>query len=284
MSPEVLLIVGAVGLLGSLILLFVGLQMLREERAKKEAAEAAPKPAELNESGEPVAPALEAAPTPAKPATNSLASFTGRLGLGPRPKDSAHEVLRVLRDNLTGRLVIEMGGRRYGQPADVDDAAVYQGLLTTLRDLNSFAGLESAPAGEAAQRPATPALSEPRTAPPAARPATPLPPRTATSAAPTPAKPLPPPSMNPFKQMQVLRELAKIPVAPTLTIAEQIDEVLQARLLGTPLVHRNIRMRPGPRGDAIFELEGQSYNSVDEVPDAEVRDLIRSAIAAWESK
>jgi hypothetical protein len=196
-------------------------------------------------------------------------------------------VLRVLRDNLTGRLVIEIGGRRFGQVTDVDDPAVYQALLTILRDLQDFAGVEGAPL--AAPAPAALPAAERSSLP---TPAPKLPERAAPAATPParppapagPAKPLPPPSMNPFKQMQVLRELNKIPETPSLTIAEQIDEVLQARLLGTPLAQRGIRMRPSPRGEAIFELEGESYKTVDEVPDAEVRDLIRSAIAAWESK
>jgi hypothetical protein len=303
MSPYFLLAVGAVGLLGCLILLFVGLQMLREERAKKEAGEAAGSGAAGasvveagapgSAPGEPISTA--AAPVPAPPVgPNPLASFGERLGLRARPKGSAHEVLRVLRDNLTGRLVVEMGGKRYGQAADVEDPATYQGLLTTLRDLHDFAGVEGAPPPDAAPR----AVPLPSAEPPAphspaaekkelARASTTSAGAATPARTPTPtgsAKPLPPPSMNPFKQMQVLRELAKIPEAPTLTIAEQVDEVLQARLLGTPLVNRGIRMRPGPRGDAIFEFEGQSYGSVDEVPDAEVRDLIRSAIAAWEGK
>ncbi len=285
-NPYVLLIVGILGLAGCLILLFVGMQLMRDERAKKDAKEGAPAPAEPAPGGETPAPgAAPAAPasTPAAaPGRSPLASFSDRLGLGGRPKGSAHEVLRVLRDNLTGRLVIEIAGRRYGQAADVDDPAVYQGLLTTLRDLHDFAGVETAHTADVAPRPAA-SFAAP---PPAPRPPAPLPPRASSPSAAAPAapRPLPPPSMNPFKQMQVLREMAKIPEAPTLTIAEQIDEVLQARLLATPLANRGIRMRPGPRGDAIFELEGESYTSVDDVPDAEVRDVIRAAIAAWESK
>lgn len=275
-NPYVLLVVGILGLAGCLILLFVGMQLMRDERAKKEGKAGAKAPAESAPAGEASAPA-----DPAAPARPAMAAFTDRLGLGSRPKGNAHEVLRVLRDNLTGRLVIEIAGRRYGQVADVDDPAVFQGLLTILRDLHDFAGVEGAHTLDAAPRPA-------ESPPPApmARPNEPLPPRSAatTSAAPPTTKPLPPPTMNPFKQMQVLRELAKIPEAPTLTIAEQIDEVLQARLLDTPLATRGIHMRPGPRGEAIFELEGKNYTAVDDVPDAEVREVIRAAIAAWESK
>jgi hypothetical protein len=255
MDPLLLLVVGALGLLGCLLLLFVGVQMLREERNKK--------PAD--------APGAEAAsaPAPAKPALG------GRLGR--RAKGSAHEVVRVLRDNLTGRLVVEIGGRRYGSLADLDDPAVRQGLLTTLRDLDDFAGLERAAAPDAPAE-ATPAPTVATVPAPMAH--APAPPPAHSG----PPRPLPPPSMNPFKQMQVLRELAKMPEAPAPTIAEQIDAELQARLRGTPLLARGLRISPGPRGDAVFELEGQSYTAVDEVPDAEARALIQAAIAAWEGR
>ena len=282
-NPYVLLIVGVLGLAGCLILLFVGVQLMREERAKKEGTAGADAPAPEGEAPTPIAaPAAPISAPSAAPTRGPLASFSERLGLGGRPKGSAHEVLRVLRDNLTGRLLIEIAGRRYGQAADVDDPAVYQGLLTTLRDLHDFAGVEGAHTAGAPPRPAASAAAPP----PAARPSAPLPPRSSapSSVAPAAPRPLPPPTMNPFKQMQVLREMAKIPEPPTLTIAEQIDEVLQARLLATSLANRGIRMRPGPRGDAIFELEGESYAAVDDVPDAEVREVIRAAIAAWESK
>jgi hypothetical protein len=90
--------------------------------------------------------------------------------------------------------------------------------------------------------------------------------------------------MNPFKQMAVLREIAKNPPPPTMTIAEQIDAVLQDHIQGTPLVSRGIRMRPGPRGDAIFDLDGLSYTGVEELPDEAVRVVVRAAIAEWEAK
>ena len=90
--------------------------------------------------------------------------------------------------------------------------------------------------------------------------------------------------MNPFKQMAVLREIAKNPPPVLKSITEQIDDVLQARIIGTPMIHRGLHVKPGPRGDAVFEADGQTYNSVDELPDVEVKDVIRAAIAEWESK
>jgi len=257
MNPQVLLIVGAVGLVGCVVLLLLGMQMLRDERAKKSGA-------------------TKAEPSPSASAAPDKQPLTERLGLGARQKGSTHEVLRVLRDNLTGRLAIEVGGRRYSQASQIDDPATYQALLTTLRDLHEFVG---APAEDVPV-----SVPAPRAVPPERTGTGPLAPSAHAAQPPASAMHLPPPTMNPFKQMQVLRELAKIPEAPTLTIAEQIDEVLQSRVEGTPLAQRGLRMRPSPRGDAIFDLDGRSYTSVGDVPDADVREVIRAAIAAWESK
>jgi hypothetical protein len=261
MDPTILLVVGAVGLAGCVILLLLGMNMLREERGGKEGAPA--------DGSVPAAtPALE----PAKPAaaasggSNPFLGVTARLSGGGAARGSAHEVLRVLRDNLTGRLMLEIGGKRYASLSEVVEPEMRQALMTTLHDLEAFAG-GALPPGAPAQR-----LPEPATT---ARPG---------SEKPAEYRPLPAPTMNPFKQMAVLRELAKNPPPPPKSITEQIDDVLQARIIGTPMIHRALHVRPGPRGDAIFEADGQSYSSVDELPDVEVRDVFRAAVIDWESK
>jgi hypothetical protein len=264
-NPLILLAGGVLGIIGFAILLYVGLQMLREERAAKDAVRAPTEAtaAEIPPSGAGAGAAARPEPAAKPPAPAKPAA---------RAKGSAHEVMRVLRDNLTGRLVIEVAGRRYASLDELQDAALAEALLTTLTDLHTFTG-EAAPAAlppAAAER----ALPAPAV-PPAPTPSAPPP-------APGPAKPLPPPTMNPFKQMQVLRELAKNPPTEPKSITEQIDEMLQEKIAGTPLAERNLRMRLGRRGEALFDLDGESYPSVDEVPDMEVREVLKGAIAAWE--
>jgi hypothetical protein len=271
MDPLILFIVGAVGLVGCVILLLLGLNMLREERAPKDGAPAqaaAPKPEASGPAGVSGGAAVGAA----------LAGVTARF-TGGGARANAHEVLRVLRDNLTGRMALEIAGKRYANLDEVPEGEVRQALLTTLQDLEGFAG--GAVSLAADNRPAlAPAVSPARQA---------LASRAARSAseqapaAPGEYRPLPPPSMNPFKQMAVLREIAKNPPPAPKSITEQIDDVLQERIIGTPLIHRGLHVRPGPRGDALFEADGQNYASVDEMPDVEVRDVIRAAIAEWES-
>jgi hypothetical protein len=304
MNPYILLIVGAMGLVGCLILLFMGLSMLRNERASKEApasGAAAIEPVSVLAAGPP-APgfSVASAPVPDVPAAttstatmsrsiNPLANLASRM-IGARTRASAHEVLRVLRDNLTGRVLIEVAGMRYSNLSDILDEAVRAGLATTLRDLETFGGAQALETGP--QQPASPPAASagqpssaggqpaaPRLAPDTRRPLTA---GDAPAGAASESRRLPPPTMNPFRQMAVLREMAKNPPPPPKSIAEQIDEVLQQRIIGTPLIHRAIHMRPGPRGDAVFEVDGNSYTGVDEVPDDTVRDVIRAAITEWE--
>mgnify|MGYP000989549691 CR=1 FL=1 len=263
--------ISIVGVLGFLILLAVGLNMWREERKPNDAP------------GDPAEPPRRGLQLPA-----FLTNLTARLpraaapAPAPAPTD-AHEVLRVLRQALTGRVQVEIGGRRFSQLSDVDDAAVRQGLLVTLRDLQEFAGLSALPAGAA-----NPPLSAPAPAVDAATPAAdpaaapslnalPLPPKPAAPANPPPLRI---PTMNPFKQMQVLREIGE-PPAPQ-SIADQIDEVLQHLTAGTPFAARNLRVSSGPRGNVVFEADGQTCNAIDDLPDPAVQSVFREAIRQWE--
>lgn len=281
MDPFVLLIVGALGLAGCVVLLLLGLTMLRQERSRKN-AEAAQLPAASNPAPE-AASSDAPAPLPEAPKPSggtavgaAFAGVTARFS-GGAARGNAHEVLRVLRDNLTGRLALEIAGKRYASLAEVQDSNVRQGLMTTLQDLEAFAGGAVSLAADAPAAIAAPAASAALTNK-AARPGG------AVAAAPAEYRPLPPPSMNPLKQMAVLREMAKNPPPPPRTIIEQIDDVLQEHIIGTPLIHRALHVRPGPRGDAIFEADGQNYKSVEDLPDVEVRDVIRAAILEWEKK
>lgn len=190
----------------------------------------------------------------------------------PLTDQGAREVLRVWRDARTEELLVELGGRRFGKLADIQTPEMRAGLLTTLRDLEAFAGgaptvppVVIAVPAEAAVK----AVTGPLTA------------RLATNGAP---QTLPPPSMNPFKQMLVLRDLKKVELPTIKTIAEQIDEILQEKLTATPHGDRGIRVTTGPKGHAVFSADGQNYEAVDSVPDDEVRGLIRAAVAEWEKK
>ncbi len=261
-----------VGIIACVLLLVASFRMWGDERKGSKDAAAGP----------------EAASTPpAAPAANPLSAL-----LNAKPKDTAgaHEVLRVLRDRLTGRPIVEIGGKRYAQMSEVIEDNVRQGLFFILRDLQEFTG--AVPPASPAPLPAPPpaqALAPSNGTPPAAsapsgdvpvnRPAGSLRP-----AEPTPISPLTMPSMNPFKQWRNYQKVSRSVAPEPPSIAEQIDVLLQDMLAGTPNAQRGIKVATTPSGGVAFRLDGQVYDAVDAVPDPAVRVIFRDAIAAWERR
>lgn len=70
----------------------------------------------------------------------------------------------------------------------------------------------------------------------------------------------------------------------SLSIVQQIDTVLQERLLDTPLAKQGIRLQESLQGGVEVYVGLQKYPSVDDVPDTFVKSEIRAAITEWETK
>jgi hypothetical protein len=297
-----LMIMAIMGIIGCLLLMVFGINMWQNERKSKDPSADSP------EGGPTAIGAGAPASKPAQPLSGFLAGLT-------RPREpqnsggSAYEVLRVMRDRLTGRVVIEVGGKRYGQLNEIDDLSVQQGLAVTLRDLQEFAGASATPAPPApvvaASPPAVPTqtvsalptepgvanghsqpavtrseTSAPTPQAPAVSPIASAP--SARASTPSAPPPLRVPSMNPFKQMQVLREINANQPAPLKTIPEQIDDILQVLVVGTSMMSRGLHVRTGPRGNVVFELDGQAVNAVDDISDPQAQAFVRDAIKRWE--
>lgn len=139
-------------------------------------------------------------------------------------------------------------------------------------------------------------LGEPVSEPPAVIQKTPLPeaaPPVATDtsvvspeifikpAAPPPAKI----SMNPidFLTKALQSDVKTVKPAPKSIVA-QIDEILQEKLLGTPMEKRGVRLVEFPNQGMVVLIGLDKYEGVDEVPDEEIRQLIRSAVKEWEAR
>jgi hypothetical protein len=267
MDPLIILVISLLGAAGFAALLVAAYFMMREEGRRK----AGQQPA--RQAAERVAPAA-AEPADVTPPANApaVASVAPAQPAPPVPHprpEPVIEVLRVLRDRLSGRLLIEMDGKRYLRPEDVQTDAIRLGLLATLQDLAKFAAPlapNPQPGPSQAQSPEYVIDEDALAAAIAAQPA-----------------PLQPPTMNPFKQLQTLREMAKnAPPPQERSIAEQIDEVLQRKLQSTAYAQRGLRVANSPRGTAVFQADGRVYDSVDDVPDSGAQSLIRAAVAEWE--
>jgi hypothetical protein len=64
----------------------------------------------------------------------------------------------------------------------------------------------------------------------------------------------------------------------------QIDAILQERLAGTPLEERGIFLAQSQEGGVIVYIGLTRYNGIDDVPDPEVKSVIRAAISEWENR
>ncbi len=74
------------------------------------------------------------------------------------------------------------------------------------------------------------------------------------------------------------------PASTPTTMVGQIDAILQAKIAGTPLAGRSIRLVESAQGGAMVVVGLDRYAGVGEVPDPEVQAVIRAAIAEWENK
>jgi len=98
-----------------------------------------------------------------------------------------------------------------------------------------------------------------------------------------------PPIAAPVSQPQSMSVVAApaIPsreVAGPTSMVGQIDAILQAHLTGTPLASRKIRLIESLHGGVIVLIDKDRYESIADVPDAEILAAIRAAVAEWERK
>jgi hypothetical protein len=189
----------------------------------------------------------------------------------PAPPDSM-ELLRVWRDLSDGSLIVEIGGQRFASVNELQRAGLDRRFLNVVRDLTNML--------RAAQQQSQPRpAASPRAAP-------------EESAQRPPESELPDdvlPSMAPGTMLRQMGRVAMghkpepIDETPSLSIPDQIEQILQRRLADLPeFGDRSIHVRPSPFGGARIEVDGQFFDGVDEVADEDVRALIQDAVHEWE--
>ena len=80
------------------------------------------------------------------------------------------------------------------------------------------------------------------------------------------------------------RSAAKKPELSNQSIVAQIDAVLQNRLASSPLRNQSIRLIESPAGGVRVYVGLEKYDGIDAIPDPEIKDFIRQAVADWEGK
>lgn len=220
------------------------------------------------------------------------------------------ELLRLLRHPESGQLIIEIAGRRYTKLAEIVDKEIGQYVLKLAAHLLAFtngmlateAGIQSVPAPKVGKTPLplgtsfSPFQSSNRVAD------TPSQTSTLSQAKPTPPEPrispaaeaaflaslqTQPPKLEPSPQRQGLfgrSKPANEPIMlPSLNLAEEINKIAQARLIVSPLaMTTKLEIVSKPEGGLQINVNGVAYASPDQIPDPEVKTLIKDSIKQWE--
>ncbi len=216
----------------------------------------------------------------------------------PQPSEPV-ELLRLLRHPQSGQFIVEVAGRRYTKLADVADKKIGQYILKLVAHLLAFtngmiateAGVKSIytpRVGETPQPLATPSetsapvVSEPVKSEPSPV-APPSPEAEAAFLASLRAQS--PPEPEPQQRRGIFGRSAPTaePVLPGLNLADEINKIVQARLMASPLATTTqIEITTEPGGGIRINVNGTFYSSPDDVPDPEVKELIKASIKQWE--
>jgi hypothetical protein len=179
------------------------------------------------------------------------------------------ETARIYRDSRRGNTVLEVNGKKYSSPKELDAdgwAFVEKQLIPLVNWVRPVDG---------------PRIAAPD---PSGSPAVQL-----SGKEPAAAGPLldesPKPTYNPLDVFaRSLKSDVRKPAAPNASIAAQIDEILQEKLIGLPDEKRAIRLMELPGKGLVVMVGLDHYDGVDAVPDPEVRALIRECVAEWEQR
>ncbi len=287
-TPTALLLGGVI----LLILMAVGvfaatLVYLQRAQASKQRRSTRPRRARTSVANPP-SPVEESTPPPAQPAT------------------TPGEIMRVIRDESTGKVLIEIEGQRYAHIKEIQDARIGRQVLWAIADLIRFTGgliaNPQALRAARAENKVTDGERHPRTTPnrpiPQTAKETAPPPPNASRGSPPSLPPRPaaeptPPSLQPQHRYNIVeffrrgfqpREPVEALSAPT-SFVDEIEEILQRRIAEhTPPLSRSVHVRTGPTGLLQIVVGVEVYDSADEIPYPEIKALIKAAVAEWERR
>jgi len=339
-TSPVWLLIGVIALILVAVAIFVGtLVYLQRAQSSKQAQEGSPRPQPQ---------------PPEKPLADPLAQAPLQVAAPPPAETPASpgEVMRVIRDERTGRVLVEVDGQRYTHIREISDAQVGRRVLWAIADLVRFtggmatnpqavrgaaqernevasperalptrevqAGLTLASGtperevqpGEGRTREVEVAEREgaPTSAPPVAQPVAPAEsaatsrptervgrldgpaPANATqpwaaSVTDTPATEARGPSILEFFRRGFQPAAVVGPAAQPGSFIDEIEAILQQHISsrGTPLPY-DVHVKTGPHGALQIEVGPNVYGSPEQIPDPEVKELIKTAVAEWEKR
>jgi hypothetical protein len=199
--------------------------------------------------------------------------------------DDQTEIARLIRDNKTQDLVVEMEGNPYKSVHELNPGLQRRLSFTSTVLVKWLAepAPEPAPSGEAGEgsQEASPAVTVPIAE------GTESPEAHAGFIAPFAEEPetdVVPVSTNLSDVVGGILNPAPQPLPQFKSIAMQINDILQAQLAGTAMESRGITVNDAPDHGVMVTLDGNKYPGLKDVPDEEVRKAIRAAVLEWETR
>lgn len=212
----------------------------------------------------------------------------------------ADPVLSVMRDPRDGHLVVVIDDVGYRSLAD--EPHIKEGFINVMRELSDVVTKRDeigGPAGAPAPMPLAekpkpaPAVEEPvqaaEPAPPPrpARPSAPPPPITPDGKMPgdLPSYKLDDTASEPHKSGLFGRARYEPKPVPELNIAMAIEAYLQHKLRHTDgYAGREIHVHSAPGGGVRIEVDGEFFDAVSDVTDADVRSFLQETIQEWQDR
>jgi hypothetical protein len=222
------------------------------------------------------------------------------------------EVMSLLRDRVTGELIVEVEGKKYRALREIKDGRVGRQVLQTAADLVRFTEVTQPQKRTQTQQTSYTSNVEPVPTNSFPAPSTHLP-TVATGmepGTPVPRTPAPPSVEQEFleslsRQTPEKKEPAKISPSPLEffrrgfaarrtarlqddlpsphSFVKEIEDILQRFIRTYPsFVGQEVHVGTSPEGGIRIQVENDFYDTPDDIPNPEIRGLIKAAIQEWE--
>jgi hypothetical protein len=192
----------------------------------------------------------------------------------------AQELLLLMRDEASGRLLLLLSGAALEQFSAADDPQRAR-FTSLMQEFAAQTGMVAMPAP--ADRPTPPPASDPdfRPTPP------PVAPRPISTA------PMGNFDLPKYREMEDTvkpggfgrRSKVEHQPVPELNIAGAIESFLQHKLSITGgLPGHHVHVKAAPNGGVRIEVDGRSFEAVSDVSDPEIRQYLQDTIAEWQAR
>ena len=207
----------------------------------------------------------------------------------PAKGKSLTELARLWRDRRSGKMTLELDGRLFTSAAEMNSQQ--KAALTQVTDELQLwlIGGERVERALNTTTPSTPA-PEPLPEPSPLAPAVALTTVAANPVSPAgPAAPEPdvkPPSMQlgDILASALKPSKGKMGPRPVMSIAAQVDEIVQEKLPASPFKDHLIMVTEQPKGGLLVRVDLENYEGIGDVTDPGIRQFLRDCVAEWERR